>query len=456
LTTTFNLIVYVLTFGNYLWLEGRVRGGTFSNWLREYRYRPPRFARPTSEQEIVNLIKGATRLRTFGAGHSFNAGVVTDDTLVSLDRYRGVIDVDREKKQVALRGGTRIRDVSRYLFGEGLAIGALPSHDAQSIAGIISTDVHGTGRDWGFVSRWVVKLKLVDGQGNVYECEPPDDLFKVAIGGIGAAGIITEVVLQAVDRFNVEQRVETANLSFVKQNLERLLLENTHLSLYLFPFTDKCQINTWNPTKEKQSFMGPLREFINISIDALLAAWYGNFMAYTGLLPRLSSLSHGLKRGTGLVMESYKAFNRTIYHLHQELEFAVPCENTFEICQRFMKLYEEMYQSEKLPYTIFEVRFTPAGHDRTLIGAGRERRSAWIDLLVNDSRGCEKFFSAAEGLAREIGARPHLGKFNESFRKADLLRVHQEHFVKFLGIASAHDPERKFVNEFTRRLFWED
>ena len=89
------------------------------------------------------------------------------------------------------------------------------------------------------------------------------------------------------------------------------------------------------------------------------------------------------------MLESSRAFNRTIYHLHQELEFTLPFEETFEKCRRFVELYERMYPSG-LPYTLFEVRFTPEGHDLTLIGAGRDRRSTWIDLVCNDSCGFER------------------------------------------------------------------
>ena len=459
LTTTLNIILYALTFGNYLWLEGRVRHGLFRNWLREYGYRPLKFAQPASEEEIVNLIKSAKGVRVFGAGHSFNAGVVSDETLVSLDRYKGVLSTEKtgnNRLRVALKGGTRVREISKLLFDIGYAFENLPSHDAQSIAGIISTDVHGTGRDWGFVSEAVKSIKLVDGKGEVHECRPTDDLFKAAIGGIGAVGIITEVTVEAVSRFNVEQKIEMSTWSYVKQNLDQLIADHDHLSLYLFPFTDKCQINTWASTEAKQSFLGPLREFVAISIDALLAAWFANLVSYSGLLPKLSNLSHGLKKGTNLVMESYKAFNRTIYHLHQELEFAVPYKNTVAVCERFIKLYEEMYATDKLPYTLFEVRFTPAGHDGTMIGPGRERRSTWLDLLANDSRGYERYFAAAEKLMREVDARPHPGKFNESFNNKDLMRLHHDHFLKFLDLAQQHDPDRKFANDFTRRMFWGD
>jgi FAD/FMN-containing dehydrogenase len=198
---------------------------------------------------------------------------------VSLYDYSGLVQKEPGKKQVAVKGGTRMRDVVKLLLKEGLAFLALPSHDAQSIAGILSTDVHGTGNvhgteddEWGFVSQSVERLKLIDGKGEVHVCGPSDDLFKASIGGVGAVGIITEVVVQGVERFTVEQKVQTANLSFVKQNLDRLLEDNNHLSLYLFPFTDRCRINTWNRTDKKQSVLGDLREFVRTSADALTAA----------------------------------------------------------------------------------------------------------------------------------------------------------------------------------------
>ena len=452
LATTFNIILNALTLGRYVWLEGRVRNGVFKNWAGRFRYKPKNFVQPSTEAEIVELVKNSKSLRVFGSGHSFNGGVVVDDALVSLDRYSGVIWKDLQKKQMAVKAGTRVRDVVKALLDEGLAFVAQPSHDAQSIAGILSTDVHGTGRNWGFVSESVVRLKLIDGKGEIFECGPTDDLFRAAIGGIGAVGIILEVVVQGVDRFNVEQKTEISDLSFVEKNLERLLKENDHFSLYLFPFTTKCQINTWNRTNRKQSFLGTLREFLSISMDALLAAWFGNLVAYTGLLPALSSLTHGIKKGTNLVLESSEAFNRTIYHLHQELEFTVHFEETFDAYRRFIELYENMY-SRELPYALFEVRFTPAGHDRTLLGAGRERRSTWIDLVCNDSAGFEKYYAAAETEIKRNGARPHLGKYCKSIDSSDLERLHRDRFVQFRQLVKKHDPEGKFANEFTRRLF---
>ena len=454
LATTLNIILYVLTLETFLWLEGRVSGGFFRNWARNFRYRPGRFLLPTSEQEIVDIVKNASGIRLFGAGHSFNDGVVADEVLISLDNYKGVVWKDTNLKRMCFKGGTRMREVFKFLLDEGWAFKALPSHDAQSIAGILSTDVHGTGRDWGFVSESVVSLRVIDGAGNVKECYPADDLFWAAIGGVGAVGIISEVVVQVVDRFNVEQnfRMSTRSFVFDPVNFRQLLEENEHFSLYLFPFTDKCQINTWNRTHKAKSTLGPLRELISISLDALLSAWFGNFMAYTGLLPRLSNLAYAFKRGTDLVLESSEAYTRTIYHLHEELEFTVPFEETLAMCNHFIQLYEQTYPSD-VPYAIFEIRFTPKDHTRSLIGAGQGGPRTWIDLVINDSYGFEKYYSVAEASAKSLGARPHLGKFCTLYDKNDLMNLYQNNFVRFQQLRQQQDPQGKFSNAFTRRIF---
>ncbi|MDT5269741.1 MAG: hypothetical protein QOH49_1927 [Acidobacteriota bacterium] len=454
--TTLNIILYALTLGRFLWLEGRVRGGIFHNWDHNFRYRPRRFARPKTEEELVELIRNSTELRLYGAGHSFNDGVVADDTLISLDDFSGVVWKDLGRKQMAFKGGTRVRDVIRFLLEDGLAFVAQPSHDAQSIAGILSTDVHGTGRTWGFVSETVVGLRVIDADGNVRDCVPGEDLFRAAIGGVGAAGVISQVTVQAVERFNVEQKVKMSTQTFVRANLDRLIAENDHVSFYLYPFTEKCQINTWNRSNKPQSFLGPLREFLSISSDALLASWFGGFMAYTGLLPKCSNIAYGFKRGTDLVLESSEAYTRTIYHMHQELEFTVPFEQTWAACDEFINLYESMYDSN-LPYALFEVRFTPDGRFNSFIGAGRERRCTWLDLVPNDSYGFEKYYEAAQIHMKQTpyDTRPHLGKFCTLFHKEDMERLHGANFDAFRHVCAQQDPARKFANVFTRRLFWD-
>ena len=60
-TTTLNIILNALTFGKYLWLEGRVTGGFFHNWAHRFRYKPTKYSLPTSEDEIIGLIRQSSQ-----------------------------------------------------------------------------------------------------------------------------------------------------------------------------------------------------------------------------------------------------------------------------------------------------------------------------------------------------------------------------------------------------------
>jgi FAD/FMN-containing dehydrogenase len=458
IATTANVLTYAATDGRFVLLEGRLRGREFHNWALRYRHTPQKFARPTTQAQIVALVRRARRLRVVGSGHSFNSGIVSDEVLVSLDDYAGLVRVDRATRQVTVRAGTRVRDVVTIMLDRGLAFTALPSHDAQSIAGILSTDVHGTGRDWGFVSQSVVGLTIIDGTGQVHRCTPDDDLFRAAIGGVGAVGIITEVTVQGVPRFPIEQSTRIEELTRVRASLPELIAEHDHLSLYLFPYADHCQVNTWDRSSQSATPGGELKEFVNISTDALLAAWVGNLLAYSRLLPlarHWSRLGYLIRRGTQLILESDNAHNRTMYHLHQELEFTVPYARTFEICDALLALYQRMYERKPLPYLLLEVRFTPADHDLSLIGPGTGRRNTWIDLIINDTDGFEDFYAAAVKMIKLVGGRPHLGKYTEGFDADYLEQLYGERFRRFRRLVAAHDPEGKFSNDFTRRMIGE-
>jgi len=98
-TTTLNIVGYLASGQRFLWLEGRVHRGVFRNWIHGYRYAPGGYRRPTSQDEVVALVKSTRSLRVFGSGHSFNEGVVSDGVLVSLDEFAGLVSADIDSGQ---------------------------------------------------------------------------------------------------------------------------------------------------------------------------------------------------------------------------------------------------------------------------------------------------------------------------------------------------------------------
>jgi len=451
LHTTLNLLLYLLSGGRYLWLEGRLRKGQYKNWGHRFTHTPSAFLQPDTEAGIIAAVRDNPRLRVVGAGHSFNAGLVSDGATLSLDRYAGILHIDQETRRVRAKAGSRVRDVNRALWAEGLAIKALPSHDAQSLAGIISTDVHGTGRDVGFVSSSVVAIRVVDGRGEVHAAEVGDELFRCAIGGIGAVGVIIEVTLECVPTFNLRQATEKVSMTWARANTRRALAEHHHASFYVFPFSETALLHTWNRTTDATSFLGGARELFSISVAALSAAWAGALMAHTGTLRLLNRFAVRFQANTELVLKSYAGFNRTVYHLHEELEFAVPAADVWAVTDHLIERYEALYTA-KMPYLIVELRFTPAGHQRAMIGPGVERETAWINLCLNQSGDYDSYYAEVEAYLRTIDARPHPGKFCETLDAEDLARAHGERWRRFQRVRARHDPDGRFLNPFTQRL----
>ena len=91
----------------------------WSNWSGLVRCQPRQIARPTSEAEIVTLVRGASEanqtVRVAGTGHSFTALCATDDLLLSLEGLRGIEWADAAAGQASILSGTKIHDLGEPL-----------------------------------------------------------------------------------------------------------------------------------------------------------------------------------------------------------------------------------------------------------------------------------------------------------------------------------------------------
>lgn len=99
-----------------------------------------------SKEEIVALIKHAydkkIKVRVLGSGHSWSPIAISDGMLISLHNYRGLVSRDLSKKQVTVRGGTTLVEISELLEEQGWALSNLPSVSDQTIAGAIVTGLN--------------------------------------------------------------------------------------------------------------------------------------------------------------------------------------------------------------------------------------------------------------------------------------------------------------------------
>ncbi len=128
-----------------------------------------------------------------------------------------------------LQCGNTVKEISFYLENRGKSLKASGASNGQTIAGCISTGVHGSGIDVGSVQDYVVGLNLILGpnrQDIVYlerHTKPAlnnafaaklnarvirnDGLFNAALVGLGSFGFIHGVVIEAEDHYLLSRHV---------------------------------------------------------------------------------------------------------------------------------------------------------------------------------------------------------------------------------------------------------
>jgi FAD/FMN-containing dehydrogenase len=429
--------------------EGHYRGGKWRNWTGNYGASPASFMRPSSELELCAAVSQARKVRIVGGGHSFNDGPLCADRMISLDAYDRIIEVDAVAKTARVQGGIRLRDLNRALWNCGLGLPVLGSTDAQSIAGLVSTDLHGTGRDHGFLSEQVRSLRIIDGDGEARTVRPGDPLFHAAIGAIGTCGVIAEVELQLVDSFRLEKRTQMVDRYESEDGIDRSLADNEHVSFYYIGGSKECEairMHRWNRTQaELTPDWEHLAAHAELS-DFAISAYASRFARELADVDENAPVSDLLAPDHLLVAPCSRGFGRRLFYRHDEIEFGVPFERYRECLGKIVALLE----GEEF-FSIIEVRFTP-DQSLALLGPGVGRRTAYIELATPLSQDHERIYALAEDILRDHGGQPHLGK-KTNITARDMLEIYGDRFARFQAIRAAQDPDGKFLNPFCERVF---
>ncbi len=144
--------------------------------------------------------------------------------------------------------GNVIKEIHNFLSASGKSMKATGASNGQTLAGCISTGVHGAALAEGSVQDCVVGLNLIIGPGPediVYlerETRPAlkddfamginariirnDELFNAALVGLGSFGFIHGVVIEAEDRFLLKRYVRKISTTMALNLAETLDFEN--------------------------------------------------------------------------------------------------------------------------------------------------------------------------------------------------------------------------------------
>jgi L-gulonolactone oxidase len=429
------------------------RAAQWRNWTGDQRCTPATRERPRSNEELSAALVRAgsrgSRVRAAGAGHSFSEIACSEDTLLSLERMSGVLDVDAGSGHVRVQAGITINALSRQLDAHGLAMENVGDIDVQSIAGAISTATHGTGARLRNISSQVAAVKLVLADGSTIECdeEREPEVFRAARVGLGALGAIAEVTLRCVPAFTLRGIDEPAPLAQTLERFQELALGNDHFEFFVFPYADVALTRTNNRTDDPARPRGRFAAYAN---DVLLTNHaFGAFCRIArrlpGAIPQINRLLTRLAGRSERVERSASIFASPRLVRFTEMEYALPRERTPEAVRRVMEMIES--RGLAVPFPI-EVR--TAAPDDAFLSTAAGRETGYVAVHMFAGMQWRDYFERVEAIMTELDGRPHWGK--RHFQTAATLRGRYPDWDRFQAVRARLDPGGMFTNAWTERV----
>ena len=216
--------------------ENANRDGTKprTNWAGNHVFAAAELLEPANIAEVQAAVRGRTRLKALGVGHSFNAIADTDGCQLSLRRF-DKMTLDAAAQTVTLGAGITYGRLAPWLDIQGFAVHNLASLPHISVVGACATGTHGSGIDNGSLATAVVGIEMVDGTGAIVRLSraADPDIFPGAVVALGALGVVTSVTLKVVPRFSIAQTVyQELSFAELERNLRAVLSSGYSVSLF--------------------------------------------------------------------------------------------------------------------------------------------------------------------------------------------------------------------------------
>ena len=423
----------------------------FANWGRTHSCRPAERATPRNERELIELVRRARKkrlaLKVVGAAHSWSDIALTDGLLVSLDRLDRLLAIDRERNEVVVEAGIRLKDLNRALEAEGLALPILGSISEQSIAGVISTGTHGSSLEWGNLSTLVTGMRLVTAEGDVLELYDGDERLCAARVGLGALGVITQLTLKVMPAFNLCEVAEPLPWNDALGHFDDIVRSAEYVKLWWVPHTDVVQVFRYHRTHEPPN-PDKRREWIESNILSGLLfpgmLWLGKVRP-----ERIRGINQGfadrLFVESRVVDTSVRSFNVPMPPVHRETEAAFAVGRAPAALRKLRELIDD--EDLRVNF-ITEVRVVKG--DSSWMSPAYGRDTCQLGAYTGENPTADRYITRFEQIMQEFDARPHWGK--ETSITADAVLRLWPRARDFRDLACSMDPGGVFRNPFLDRV----
>lgn len=415
----------------------------WKNWSGSVSATPQQIAAPKTESELAALVREARKVRVVGAGHSFMPLCETDGTLLSLAELEGRLEFSADKSRVWAPAGWSLAKLTAALWEEGVSLINQGDVNPQSLAGAIGTGTHGTGAKLGSLSTTARGFRLMMPDSSIVTCSESEraDLFQAARLSLGLVGVATQIEIDVLPAYHLEEKVESHPFEEIEARWGELAANNRHVEFFVFPYGKYVVLKTLNPAPGE----GPLKHMTDMDDRA-----FRMVCDVCAALPFLTRRLQPIIVQTGVrqrrVGPAYQIFpsDRTVRF--EEMEYELPRANGWAALKEVIA----WIQKRKLPVTFpFEFRLTAA--DDIWLSPFNATPGASISMHQYAKMPWRDLFAQAEPIFRAHSGRPHWAKRHTlTARDADALYPDA---AKFKAVRDAVDPGAKFANAHLTQVF---
>ncbi len=425
---------------------------SWTNWAGNQSCAPTAIRRPTSEDELVAIVKEAaaagTRVKCVGAGHSFTPIACTDGVLVDLSGYQRVLGHDPEARTVTAQAGITLSRLCDELDLRGLALENMGDIAYQSIAGATATATHGTGWHFGNISSRIVGLRLIASDGSIVVATPEEnpEVLAAARVGVGALGIVSTVTIEAVKAFRLHAIEEPMRVDEVLSDFDGFMSSADHVEFYWVPHTGWALTKRNRRTDEPAAPRGRVKE---LKDDLILPNLAFGALCRIGRrrpswIPRMAKVLPSTGR-LEYTDRSDRVFTSPRKVRFYEMEYGIPRDAVPEALNRVRALVDESGIQLSFPV---EVRVVAP--DDIPLSTAQGRATGYIAVHVYQGTPYDAYFQGVEQIMDSYGGRPHWGKMH--FQGHETLADRYPRWDDFQAVRRRLDPDGRFTNPYLQRV----
>lgn len=396
-----------------------------------------RIARPSSVDEMVEIVVAEHRVLPLGSAHSFSSVAVTPGLHIDTTGLAPDIRIDGTTASVS--SGTTYAELGRVLNAHGVALAAMASLPHITVGGAIATGTHGSGDAIGTLSSAVTGLQVITAHGEVrWIRRDVDPDFAGWVVSLGALGIVTRVELEVEPTYDVAQTVFAGmDLDEVEAHFDEIFGSATSVSVF----------TRWRPEPDAQLWLKRRTDREGI--------WPGG--TAFGVEPRDLPL-HPLEQLDPVhcnpQLGAPGPWHERLPHFRAEFtpsagdeiqaEYLLPRENAVEAIRSLRTLHERI--TPLLHVT--EIRTMRA--DDLWLSPAYGRDSVGVHFTWHRDDRIYDVLPAIEDIVLPLGARPHWGKVTSA--SAEAITRAFPRWDDFTELLTSVDPEGRFRSPFVTRL----